>query len=261
MPKVPRQAAISPGSGGRTGGDRRAADISACPASTRSASSCCPAPNRGALVLIADLTGHGLVRRRGHARPGLRHPRAVSSGTEPRLVVTSEIVRGGGRRQRRRPPGRPITVVGRPSPPAARRSAPGGRERPRPAGSHSHAAGLRHGVTGERPDRSGGWDLTSAEVAPLGNCDGASCLLTGRGQASGGGNSGGYSNGRAGVRTWMPAPVRRRPWRGRPRRPPALAGDLLGAAATIGKCRSIAPQCAEVRHADRLKDDADRSAM
>ena len=124
--------------------------------------------NRGALVLIADLSSTVSCDHAGSDGVARVHQRAVSSGTELRLVVTSEIVRrvlsvSGVDRLVSHYPSLESALAASAVPVSARTA--GTAQAGRTGGPH--AAGLPHGVTGERPDRSGADPDVGVEVALL----------------------------------------------------------------------------------------------
>lgn len=123
--------------------------------------------NRGALVLIADLSATVSCDHAGSDALARVYQRAVSSGTELRLVVTSEIVRrvlgvSGVDRLVSLYPSLESALAASAVPVSARMgTAQAGRT------GGPRAAGLPHGVTGERPDRSGADPDVGVEVALL----------------------------------------------------------------------------------------------
>ena len=124
--------------------------------------------NRGALVLIADLSATVSCDHAGSDALARVYQRAVSSGTELRLVVTSEIVRrvlsvSGVDRLVSHYPSLESALAASAVPVSARTA--GTAQAGRAGGPH--AAGLPHGVTGERPDRSGADPDVGVEVALL----------------------------------------------------------------------------------------------
>ena len=124
--------------------------------------------NRGALVLIADLSATVSCDHAGSDALARVYQRAVSSGTELRLVVTSEIVRrvlsvSGVDRLVSHYPSLESALAASAVPVSARTA--GTAQAGRTGGPH--AAGLPHGVTGERPDRSGADPDVGVEVALL----------------------------------------------------------------------------------------------
>ena len=124
--------------------------------------------NRGALVLIVDLSATVSCDHAGSDALARVYQRAVSSGTELRLVVTSEIVRrvltvSGVDRLVSHYPSLESALAASAVPVSARTA--GTAQAGRTGGPH--AAGLPHGVTGERPDRSGADPDVGVEVALL----------------------------------------------------------------------------------------------
>ena len=123
--------------------------------------------NRGALVLIVDLSATVSCDHAGSDALARVYQRAVSSGTELRLVVTSEIVRrvltvSGVDRLVSHYPSLESALAASAVPVSARTG-----ERPGGRTGGPHAAGLPHGVPGERPDRSGADPDVGVEVALL----------------------------------------------------------------------------------------------
>ena len=124
--------------------------------------------NRGALVLIADLSATVSCDHAGSDALARVYQRAVSSGTELRLVVTSEIVRrvlavSGVDRLVSHYPSLESALAASAVPVSAWTA--GTAQAGRTGGPH--AAGLSPGVTGERPDRSGADPDVGVEVALL----------------------------------------------------------------------------------------------
>jgi anti-anti-sigma factor len=124
--------------------------------------------NRGALVLIADLSATVSCDHAGSDALARVYQRAVSSGTEMRLVVTSEIVRrvltvSGVDRLVSHYPSLESALAASAVPVSARTvgTAKDGRT------GGPYAPGLPHGVPGERPDRSGADPDVGVEVALL----------------------------------------------------------------------------------------------
>jgi anti-anti-sigma factor len=124
--------------------------------------------NRGAQVLIADLSATVSCDHAGSHALARVYQRAVSSGTELRLVVTSEIVRrvlsvSGVDRLVSHYPSLESALAASAVPVSARKA--GTAQAGRAGGPH--AGGLPHGVTGERPDRSAAGPDVGVEVALL----------------------------------------------------------------------------------------------